>query len=50
MTMASSSGVRTVERASLGPILASAVVERVRHFWTVVELMPKRRASALTPS
>ena len=38
--MASSSGVRTVERASFGPIRASAVVERLRHFWTVVGLTP----------
>jgi hypothetical protein len=38
--MASSSGVSTVERACLGPILASAVVERLRHFWTVVGLTP----------
>ncbi len=63
----SSSGVRTLERATfgpilasapswrrphlgVGPILASAVVERLRHFWTVVGLIPKRLASALTLS
>jgi hypothetical protein len=38
--IASSSSVSTVERASFGPILASAVVERLRHFWTVVGLTP----------
>ena len=48
--IASSSSVRTVERASFGPILASAVVERLRHFCTVVGLTPKRLASALTLS
>ena len=32
--------LRTVERGSFGPIAASAVVERLRHFWTVVGLMP----------
>ena len=35
-----SSGVRTVERGSFGPIWASAVVDRLRHFWTVVGLTP----------
>src|SRR5215213_11231206 len=48
--MASCSGLRTVERASFGPIRASAVVRRLRHFGTVVGLMPWRRASALTLS
>jgi hypothetical protein len=38
--MASSSGVSTVERGSLGPIGASAVVDRLRHFWIVVGLTP----------
>ncbi len=48
--IASSSGVSTVERASFGPIGASVVVDRLRHFWTVVGLTPKRFASALTLS
>ncbi|CAO4157281.1 hypothetical protein DHODJN_26420 [Methylorubrum extorquens] len=38
--MASSSGLRTVERASFGPMRASADVPRPRHFCTVVGLMP----------
>jgi hypothetical protein len=45
---ASCSRVSTGERACLGPIAASAVVWRLRHFWTVVGLIPWRRASALT--
>jgi hypothetical protein len=32
--------VRTVDRGSFGPILASAVVDRSRHFWIVVGLTP----------
>ncbi len=48
--MPSSSGVRTVERISFGPMRASAVVERLRHFCTVVGLTPCRLASALTLS
>ena len=48
--IASSSAVSTVERGSVGPILASAVVVRWRHFCTVVGLMPNRLASALTLS
>ena len=47
---ASCSRVSTGERACLGPIAASAVVWRLRHFWTVVGLIPWRRASALTLS
>ena len=46
-TTASCSGVRVVERASFGPIARSAVVWRLRHFWTVVGPIPWRRASAL---
>jgi hypothetical protein len=38
--IASSSGVRTVERGSFGPMAASAVVSRSRHFWIVVGLTP----------
>ncbi len=47
---ASSSGVSTVERGSFGPMRASAEVCRWRHFWTVVGLIPKRLAAALTLS
>jgi hypothetical protein len=38
--MASSSIVRMEERGSFGPMRASAVVERLRHFWMVVGLTP----------
>jgi hypothetical protein len=38
--IASSSGVSTVEWGSFGPIGASAVVDRLRHFWMVVGLTP----------
>lgn len=48
--IASSSAEIVVERISLGPIGASAVVARLRHFYTVVGLTPKRLASALTLS
>lgn len=48
--IASSSQVRTVERGSFGPIGASAVLDRLRHFWIVVGLTPWRFASALTLS
>ena len=48
--IASSSGARTVERGFFGPMGASAVVARWRHFCTVVGLTPKRLASALTLS
>src|SRR5215210_1266267 len=40
---ASSSIDSTVERGCLGPIGASATVWRLRHFWTVVELVPACR-------
>ncbi len=39
-TMASSSSDSTVERGCLGPIGASMTVWHLRHFWTVVGLMP----------
>jgi hypothetical protein len=48
--MASSSGVKTVDRGCFGPMGASTVVDRLRHFWIVVGLTPKRFASALTLS
>ena len=48
--MASCSRLSTGECASFGPMAASAVVWRLRHFCTVVGLMPWRRASALTLS
>ena len=35
-----SAGLRTVDRGSLGPIGASVVVSRLRHFWIVVGLTP----------
>jgi hypothetical protein len=38
--MASSSGLSTVERGSEGPIGRSAVEARLRHFCTVVGLIP----------
>ena len=38
--IASSSGLSTVDRGSFGPIGASAVVDLLRHFWTVVGLTP----------
>ena len=41
--MASSSGVRTVERGCFGPMAASAVDCRPRHFWIVVGLTLKVR-------
>jgi hypothetical protein len=47
---ASSSTVSTVERIAFGPIRSSAVVGRLRHFCTVVGLIPKRLAAALTLS
>ena len=46
--MASCSTVSTEELICLGPMRASATVSRLRHFWTVVALIPCRRASALT--
>lgn len=46
---ASSSGVRTVERGSFGPMAASAVDCRARHFWIVVGLTPLRLAVAVLP-
>ena len=49
-TMASPSAVRTVERASLGPMASAVVVVRLSHFWMVVGLTPKRRARVLTLS
>ena len=39
-TIASSSGVGTVDRTSFGPIGASLIVVRLRHFWMVVGLTP----------
>jgi hypothetical protein len=42
--------VSTGERACLGPIAASAVVWRLRHFWTVVGLIPWRRARGYSRS
>jgi hypothetical protein len=38
--MASSAGVSTVLFGALGPIGASAVVVRLRHFFTVFEFRP----------
>jgi len=38
--MASCSSVNTVEWGSVGPIGRSATVVRLRHFWTVVGLIP----------
>jgi hypothetical protein len=48
--IASSSAVSIVECATFGPMRASAADPRLRHFCTVVGLMPQRRASALTLS
>jgi len=48
--IASCSRVGTVERDSAGPIGQSATVSRWRRFWTVVGLIPYRRASALALS
>jgi hypothetical protein len=36
----SSASVRTVERGSLGPVFKSATVARLRHFATVLGLIP----------
>ncbi|MBM2347089.1 hypothetical protein JQX24_17995 [Marivita cryptomonadis] len=38
--MASSATVRTVERGSFGPVFKSSTVARLRHFATVLGLMP----------
>lgn len=46
--MASCSAVSTDELIYLGPMRASATVSRLRHFWTVVALMPCRRVRPLT--
>src|SRR5687767_14699515 len=43
-----SSALGTLEQTSFGSIGTSEVVERWRHFCTVVGLTPKRLASALT--
>jgi hypothetical protein len=48
--MASCSRLRTVDLGSDGPIGLSAVVSRLRHFCTVVGLIPYRFARALTLS
>lgn len=38
-----SASVRTVERGSFGPVLQSSTVDRLRHFATVLELIPNSR-------
>jgi len=43
--MASSSSVRTVERGSFGPVFMSSTVARLRHFATVLGLIPSSRLS-----
>jgi hypothetical protein len=48
MIAASSSGVSTGDRASFGPIRLSSTLARLRHFRTVLGLIPKRSASAAT--
>ena len=44
-TIASSASVSTVERASVGPVFLSSTVARLRHFATVLGLMPNPRLS-----
>lgn len=46
--MASSSGVKTVERGAFGPIGASSRKLRLRHLATVFRLRPYRAASSLS--
>jgi hypothetical protein len=43
--MASCSPLSTGEQACLSPIAASSVVWRLRHFWTIMGLIPSRRAA-----
>ena len=44
-TIASSASVRVVERGSFGPVFRSSTVARLRHFATVLGLMPNSRLS-----
>lgn len=44
--MASSSPLRTEDRGALGPVLRSSAVSRLRHFATVLGLMPSFRPSS----
>jgi hypothetical protein len=44
--VASSASVRTVERGSFGPVLKYSTVARLRHFATVLGLIPSSLLSA----